>query len=105
VRVPHDGVRCHRASVVLRAAVPLPIYVRHALRVAVGRWLVAARAARLHLLQLFGPVVMGSRLLVADRGGGPMVSRCFGIFLDCDIGNFFFFFFTFGKVVFCRKRV
>uniref|UniRef100_A0A2N9IGF5 Uncharacterized protein n=1 Tax=Fagus sylvatica TaxID=28930 RepID=A0A2N9IGF5_FAGSY len=75
VRVPHDGVRCHRASVVLRAAVPLPIYVRHALRVAVGRWLVAARAARLHLLQLFGPVVMGSRLLVADRGGGPVVSR------------------------------
>jgi hypothetical protein len=30
VRVPRDGVRCHRASVVLRATVRLPVSVRRA---------------------------------------------------------------------------
>jgi hypothetical protein len=64
--VPRDGVRCCRASAGLRPA------VRRALRVA------AARAARLlsfssSLLCAGGYGISSG--LVADRGGGPVVSR------------------------------
>ncbi len=75
MHVPCDGMRCCRASAVLRAAVRLSVCVWRALRMAVGQWLAVARATQLLLLQFFVPVVMRSRLLVADRGGGPVVSR------------------------------
>jgi hypothetical protein len=64
-----DDVRCCRASAGLRATLPSCVYVQHALRVVVAGCCSGRLAAPPSV------ICAGGRDLVADRGGGPVVSR------------------------------